>query len=55
MEDGRIKYHLQEKDKKEKVLPPINCDILIDLTKMNKVLQVDQGSRQVTVESGITI
>jgi FAD/FMN-containing dehydrogenase len=52
MEDGRIKYHL---DSKSLGAPPINCDILLDLSLMNKVLHVDQASKQATVESGITI
>jgi FAD/FMN-containing dehydrogenase len=37
------------------MVTPINCDILLDLSLMNKVLHVDQGTKQVTVESGITI
>ena len=61
MQDGNLKFHLEEKEKKEggkkqkPKITPIDCDILIDLSPMNKVLQVDQASKQATVEGGITI
>ena len=61
MQNGNIQLHLEEKEKKEggkkekPKITPIDCDILLDLSPMNKVLQVDQASKQATVESGITI
>ena len=61
MHSGNLKFHLEEKEKKEggkmqkPKITPIDCDILLDLSLMNKVLQVDQASKQATVESGITI
>ena len=61
MQNGNLHFHLEEKEKKEggkkekPKITPIDCDILLDLSPMNKVLQVDQASKQATVESGITI
>jgi FAD/FMN-containing dehydrogenase len=61
MQNGNLQLHLEEKEKKEggkkekPKITPIDCDILLDLSPMNKVLQVDQASKQATVESGITI
>ena len=44
MQDGNLKHHLEEKEKKEggknerAKITPIDCDILLDLSLMNKVL-----------------
>ena len=32
-----------------------NADIVLDLSKMSEIIQVDQGSKDAVVESGITI
>ena len=39
----------------DETLKPIDCDVLVDLTPMNQILHVDQASKLVTVEPGITI
>jgi hypothetical protein len=41
MQDGNLQHHLEEKEsgkKEEAKILPIDCDILLDLSTMNKVL-----------------
>ena len=63
MQDCNLKFHLEEKEKKEggkkdkPKITPIDCDILIDLSPMNKVLQIDKllNKQPLRVESQLLI
>lgn len=45
---------LNNEEDQEQWISTVTCDLLIDMTLMNKVLEINHSSMEVTVEAGIT-